>query len=344
MPIQSGPSRRQFLGGVCAAGFSALNFKAIQALAAGPGKSRVALTAGEDRADNVFRALASMKSEIRAAIGSRQIVIKPNNVSSTLQLAATHAQCLEGILEFLRSIGKREAVIAESAASAPAAVGYDNFKYTSLAGRYGVKFLDLDKEPFDLLYAVNEKDLHPNPVRMSRLLLNPGAFVISAAMPKTHDRVIATLSLKNIIVGAALKDPGFAWGQNRAPGARSDKGVCHGGGIRGINYNLFALASRLHPHLAVIDGYEGMEGNGPTGGTAVPHRVAVAALDWLAADRVTAELMGIDFSKIGYLNYCAAARLGEASLERIEIVGEALAPHVRKYRMHDHYEEQLQWT
>src|SRR5512140_89635 len=112
MPIQSGPSRRQFLGGVCAAGFSALNFKAIQALAAGPDKSRVALTAGEDRADNVFRALASMKSEIRAAIGARQIVIKPNNVSSTVQLAATHAQCLEGILEFLRSIGKREAVIA----------------------------------------------------------------------------------------------------------------------------------------------------------------------------------------------------------------------------------------
>jgi hypothetical protein len=29
------------------------------------------------------------------------------------------------------------------------------------------------------------------------------------------------------------------------------------------------LARRLHPHLAVIDGYNGMEGNGPTRGMLV---------------------------------------------------------------------------
>jgi hypothetical protein len=32
---------------------------------------------------------------------------------------------------------------------------------------------------------------------------------------------------------------------------------------RGIN-NMYALTFRLHPDLAVIDGFEGMEGNGPT--------------------------------------------------------------------------------
>ena len=66
-----------------------------------------------------------------------------------------------------------------------------------------------------------------------------------------------------------------------------------------------------------------MEGDGPTNGTPVPHRVCVVGTDWLAADRVAVELMGINFAKIGYLNYCAGAGLGEANLKKIEILGPA---------------------
>ena len=45
------------------------------------------------------------------------------------------------------------------------------------------------------------------PVRMSKLLLRPGPglprqyFVISNCRPKTHDRVVATFSLKNVVMG-----------------------------------------------------------------------------------------------------------------------------------------------
>ena len=41
----------------------------------------------------------------------------------------------------------------------------------------------------------------------------------------------------------------------------------HGGGFHAINYNIAMLAQKLHPDLAVVDGYEGMEGNGPTKGS-----------------------------------------------------------------------------
>ena len=127
---------------------------------------------------------------------------------------------------------------------------------------------------------------------MSKLLLDDQAYVISAARMKTHDRVVATLSLKNIVFGAPIKDLGFAWGSGRKPGTTNDKPIAHGSGYRAINYNLFALAPRLHPDLAFIDGFEGMQGNGPVGGTPVDHRVCVASPDWLAADRVGIELMG----------------------------------------------------
>ncbi len=75
--------------------------------------SRVALTNGDNRADNVFRALKSLEKEIAQSIGNRRVVIKPNNVSTTNQLAATHVDALAGILEFLKSIWKLDnAIIA----------------------------------------------------------------------------------------------------------------------------------------------------------------------------------------------------------------------------------------
>jgi uncharacterized protein (DUF362 family) len=123
----------------------------------------------------------------------------------------------------------------------------------------------------------------------------------------------------------------------------SDKPIIHGGGVLGINYNLAALASRLHPHLAVIDGFEGMEGDGPINGTPVDHRVCVVSTDWLAADTVSAELMGFGIGKIGYLTYCAPAGLGQADLSKIEILGPALKDHVKIYKAPPNMERLLSW-
>ena len=343
-------SRRVFLktsllGGLAAATGGSLSRRAaaFESTRSEP-SSRVALTTGDDRAQNVFRALEAFRDEIARAIGDRRVVVKPNNVSTEIQLSATHADCLEGILEFLKSIGKSEnAVIAESAANAPTMEGFANYGYPRVADKYGVKLADLDQQEVETVFVFDEKDFRPHPVRMSRMLLDRNSFVISAAKLKTHDLVVATLSLKNIIFGAPIKDPGYRSGKRGKPGTRTDKPIAHGSGIYGINYNLFALARRLHPHLAVIDGYNGMEGNGPTRGTAVDHRVCLVSPDWLAADRVAVELMGIDFAKIGYLNYCAQGGMGQADLEKIEILGEPIARHVRRYKLHDNVEKQLTW-
>jgi uncharacterized protein (DUF362 family) len=179
---------------------------------------------------------------------------------------------------------------------------------------------------------------------MSKLLTGPDNFVISAVKLKTHDLVGVTLSLKNVVVGAAVKDAGAGLGRGAPGGGRSDKSLTHGGGTYGINYHLFALAPRLHPHLAVIDGYEGMEGTGPVNGTPVDQKVCLASLDWLAADRVGVELMGIDVNKIGYLTYCIqAGDRGEGDLSKIEIVGPALKDHIRTYQLPKTWEKITSW-
>ncbi len=343
----NGLSRRSFLRASTLGAATALSGCATRGTSCLVGggateKSRVAVTTGGDRADNVYRGLKAFENEIKRAIGRRRVVIKPNNVVIDSQLVCTHAGCLEGILEFLASIGQKEVVIAESAASGPTFEGYDNFGYTPVAGKYKTELVDLDKQGFELLYCVDQQKMHPHPCRMSSLLLDRDNFIISAAVMKTHDRVVATLSLKNIVVGAPIKDEGYRWGGG-AKGSKTDKHLTHGNGFTGVNYNLFALASRLRPDLAVIDGFVGVEGNGPIHGEPVDHRVAVAGLDWLAADRTAVELMGIDFARIGYLNYCYNAGMGEADINKIEVVGSDLKDHIRQYRLHENIDKQMEW-
>jgi len=303
-----------------------------------------AITSGDNRADLAFRALKPYSEQIARSIGDRRVVLKPNNVSINIPLCATHVDTLEGILEFLKSIKKdKNVIIAESAAGGATFDGYSNYGYYSLVSKYPVKMVDLDQEPYQTLYVFDEKDFKPHPIRMSSVLLDPDSYIVSVARMKTHDRIVATLSLKNIVFGAPIKDKGFSWSASGKPGSVNDKPIAHGSGFRGINYNLFVLSQQLHPHLSVIDGFEGMEGNGPNDGTPVDHRVCVASTDWLSADRVAVELMGIDFSKIGYLNYCANAGRGVADLKKIEIIGESIINHKKTYTLSDNINEQLVW-
>jgi uncharacterized protein (DUF362 family) len=111
-----------------------------------------------------------------------------------------------------------------------------------------------------------------------------------------------------------------------------------------INLNLALLAPLVAPHLAVIDGFEAMEGNGPTDGTIVPLGLALVSTDALAADVVGTTIMGFDPDNVGYLHYCQRMQLGVGDLSCIEIVGNArLADCIRPFRPHDTYRRQRRW-
>lgn len=341
-------SRRNFIKASLAGGIGATMIRPFDTFAsfgtAQQFSSEVSLTTGDNRADMAFRALKPFSKQIAQAIGKKRVVLKPNNVSIDIPLCATHVDTLEGILEFMKSIGKADqCIIAESAAGGSTMEGFSNYGYMKLLNKYPVKLVDLDSEKIETLYVFDEKDFKPHAVRFSGILLDPDSYIVSVARMKTHDRVLATLSLKNIVLGAPVKDIGFSWSPSRKPGTVNDKPIVHGGGYRGLNYNLYALSRQLHPHLAIIDGFEGMEGNGPNRGTSVDHRVCVAGSDWLATDRVGIELMGIDFAKVGYLNYCAQTGLGTADLNKIKIIGESIEAHRKTYKLSDNIDKQLVW-
>ena len=349
-------SRRNFLktslmGGAAAVAASHIPVASAAPVAPAPAAaararaSRVSLAGGNDRADIAFKSLEPFKDEIAAAIGNKRVILKPNNVIVNVPLCATHADNLEGILEFLKSIGKTNVIIAESPAGGSVMDGFANYGYNRLAKKYNVKLVNLDAEGTQIVQCIDEKDFQPHPVRIAKIMMDPANnFVISAAKLKTHDLVGITLSLKNVVIGAAHKDTGSGLANAGPGGGRSDKRLMHGGGSHGINYNIYTLSSVLHPHLAVIDGYEGMEGTGPVHGTAISQKVCLASLDWLAADRVGAELMGVDVNKIGYLNFCIkSGTRGQGDLSKIQIVGPPVKNFAKTYQLPNTWQQITSW-
>jgi uncharacterized protein (DUF362 family) len=304
-------------------------------------RSLVSLVHGEGRRANAYRALKAIDERIAPELKKKKyVLIKPNNVSSENQLASTHADTLRGILDYLSERYKGPVYIAEAAAD-DTMVGFENFRYPRLAGEYKslqVKLLDLNAEAKYQILPVLDFDLHLTPVRLAARLLDADAFILCSAILKTHNTVVATLSVKNMTLGAPL---------HFAPGERSqwnDKRKYHGG-VRQTHYDMFLTAQKMRPFwgATLIDGYEGMEGNGPGSGTPVASRVAIASTDYIAADRVGVEAMGIDARWPGYLLYCWQAGLGQYDFNRIDIAGEKLATVRKKYRLHNDIDRELQW-
>lgn len=287
--------------------------------------TKVALVKGNDRRENVRSALELIKDEVAPEVAGKRVVIKPNFVSIRRQLAATYLDAVRGILDFLREIETESLIIAEGACGSTQEA-FENFGYTALVKEYGVELRDLNADSYEYLYVMDSR-LHPLPLRIAKTILDPDAYIISACNLKTHDSVVATLSLKNLLMGMILYH---------------DKSTMHQG-TKEINFNLLLLAQRVRPHLAVIDGFTGMQGNGPVSGEPIEARVAIASTDFLAADRVGLEVMGIRFEDVGYLQYSAQAGLGEGDLKKIEILGAPLAQCRQKFKPHPSFKRQLAW-
>ena len=171
------------------------------------GRSPVGLVKGDVRRKNVFDALAAVDREVRPAMTRKKyVLIKINNVSTTNQLAATHVDAILGILDYVAPRFKGPVVIAE-ASSRDTLEGFDNFKYAQVIPEFKaqkIKLVDLNREKEFEVFAIVDRNIRPVPVRLASRLMDPDAFVISAAMLKTHNAVVATGSVKNMVLGAPL--------------------------------------------------------------------------------------------------------------------------------------------
>jgi uncharacterized protein (DUF362 family) len=315
--------------------------------------SQVALVQGEDRRKNIHDALMAIDDQIGPALARKKyVLIKPNCVAPKNQLACTHADTLRGVFDYLAPRFRGPIVIAEVSGSGMFE-GYEALNYTGLPAEFRsqkVDLVDMTREEKYETVAILDYEMHMTPVRLAGRLFDPDAFVISCANLKTHSSVVATMTVKNMVMGAPLisaKGETPRWSDKMKYHAFPKDFVSRPElrGVRQHQYNIFVTAQKMQPTwgLGIIDGFEGMEGEGPGSGTPAGSRIAIASTDLIAADRVGVGAMGIDPSWVGYLVYSGQMGVGNYDMDKIQIRGVAVDKVSKKYQMPKEIEQELLW-
>jgi len=282
---------------------------------------KVSIASTDSRAEGVERSLQLIDSDI--AIPDKPVMVKPNFVTTMNQLAATHVDTTRATLEYLSGKGVTEFILAVGPALGTPDSGFDNYGYRALSNDFKVEFMDLNTDDRIPVPAFDDH-LNPQTLYMSKRLSE--SYVVSVCPMKTHNNVVVTLGLKNILVGTLS--------------GVEEKQKIHKGS-KAINLTLAKMAQHVVPDLTIIDGTIGMQGNGPIDGFEMPSNVVVASHHGIAADVVGLQVMGYSLEQVGYLRY--AMELRNLSLDDLEVVGESIDSVRVSYADHKDIEDQLTW-
>jgi uncharacterized protein (DUF362 family) len=133
--------------------------------------------------------------------------------------------------------------------------------------------------------------------------------IVSMPKLKTHHLVGVTLAMKNLF--GVLPGVCYGWPKN----------VLH---FAGIHQSILDITTAVRPHLAIVDGIIGMEGDGPIMGTPRHCGRLIFGTNLPAVDATAARLMGIDPWRIPYLA-AASGLLGPIAESHIIQRGEPIS-------------------
>jgi uncharacterized protein (DUF362 family) len=262
--------------------------------------SFVGSSSSGSRRQMIADVLEPWRATVAAGITGKSILIKPNLVF-TGALAATHVDAIRGLLDFLRTITSAPIIIGECSTYSPISTLYTNNGYNALTTEYtGVSLMDLNNTgsmPSVSRHIWNTDFTTTTAIAVTSAFFNPDYYVIDICRPKTHNCMVMTGVNKNMLMAAPLTSikqqmhGAIGW----YTGQHTDEDKC-------LAWNIYQLGNLMYtggtPALAVLDAWEGMEGEGPVSGTSVMQYCAVASIDPLAVDRLCAKLMGFSDTAI----------------------------------------------
>lgn len=251
-----------------------------------------------------------------AEVRGRHVLLKPNLVEphAGRQHINVHPLVVRGAVEAFLSLGAASVTVGEGAGHRrdTQAVLHDS-GFAEILAEDRIRFVDLNMGPVvarrNLGRTTNLDYLH-FPAEVAK-----ADIVVSIAKMKTHHWAGVTLSMKNLF-GVM---PGILYGW--------PKNVLH---WEGIPNSIYDINATLKPHLGIVDGIVGMDGDGPIMGDPVSASVLAVGRDLVALDATCARVMGIDPLKIPYLAYSGRfGGIGVLAEGRIDQRGETIAS-VRK--------------
>ena len=270
-----------------------------------------------DLVDVSSRGLQALNVKVKGL----RVLLKPNLVEYEAgTIINTHVNVVGAAAHAMLSAGAREVIVAEGPGHRRdleyllVSTGlYDHLKDMKL------RFVDLNVDD------VRSVRLRSQFMKLEDILL-PAQLLqadVVVTMPKlkTHHWAVMTAGMKNLfgVVPGAV----YGWPKN----------ILH---FHGIDNSIVDLTATVRPHLSIVDGIVGMEGDGPIMGT--PRAVGVIAMgtDLVAVDATCARLIGLDPARIDYLS-TASAFLGNVDAGKIEIRGESIVRYRSDFAVLDRY-------
>jgi uncharacterized protein (DUF362 family) len=264
-------------------------------------RSKVAVVKGERGQEPVFKALDLIDYE-SAISGWKQVLIKVNfiTVETWDTGATTDPVVVEAIIKKLKNLPVQISVVESDATMTSADKAFEATGMREMCQRNDVECLNLRHVKDRVKIDVPDCETLGS-ITVPRIVTESA--IISAAKLKTHMATKVTLGMKNMF--GLLPD--------------KFKGKYH---AKGISKVIVDVNTVLKPAVTVIDGFVGMEGRGPSGGTPVKMDLIIAGKDVVATDSTAARVMGFEPAEISHIRKAHEKGLG--NIDEIEILGSKL--------------------
>ncbi len=257
--------------------------------------------------ESVARAIAAVEG-FSGLTPDRRVLIKPNLVAWLRKVpyppfgVVTTTAVIEALIRALRDMGLTDITIGEGSMinrelGCSTGAAFEGLGYPELVRRYGIKLVDFNQRPHDLVKLDNK------PFRLARDLVRAD-FLISLPTLKTHSQTTVSLGLKNIKGGLNDKSRQF----------------CHGR-KHDLSEMIALFADHLYPSLTLIDGTYLLEMGPLHTGRAKRHDLLICSRDTLNADAVGAAVLGQDPGRVRHLAAVARRRGRVLDPARIDVRG-----------------------
>jgi uncharacterized protein (DUF362 family) len=228
------------------------------------------------------------------------VVLKPNAawLRTPEQAANTNPEVIAALIELCKSAGAKRVLIAEHTCDEPATVCFEMSGIWRVADAGGATIVNANnKAMYRPVYIAGAKVLTQTEV--VRDVLEADCF-INVPVAKDHSATRLTLGLKNLM--------GIVW----------ERQSWH---VHGVHECIGDFALAVKPHLTIVDATRILVTKGPKGPGEVrqPNQI-IAAVDPVAADAFATTLFGLKPEDIGYIMHAYRLGVGEARLNRLNIV------------------------
>jgi uncharacterized protein (DUF362 family)/NAD-dependent dihydropyrimidine dehydrogenase PreA subunit len=254
----------------------------------------------ENVREAVDRAFELFPMELRG----KSVLIKPNVLrgSEAREGIVTNPAVLRAVVEKVETMEPASLVVGDNPGLFSYGANEESFETTGLMEASGGHYRNIGNDSV-------KRDFNPDflaAVSVSRAVLDADVF-ISLPKFKTHGLTVMTGAIKN--------------SYGILPGAQ--KAMLHraAGSPEGFHEVIVDVFRLRVPDFFLVDAIVGMEGNGPASPDLRDIGLILASDDAMALDTVIATMMGLEPSRLRFLQKAKEAGLGDHDLDKIEIIG-----------------------